>query len=163
MKIIPYLVNWQELTLEQLANAQALALRLKRGKVAADTWNFPDSYSLYMNVAEAYEQMRPSLPDLLRQRIDQFMQHLISFDGYCQDLGSVAEVALSLSPESALKLAYIGNQINWEGLEPVYYRVCASDTQESLAQFNSVSAEVPRFIGRMNADKKNKPRSIGYS
>jgi hypothetical protein len=29
--------------------------------------------------------------------------------------------------------------------------------------FNTVSAEVPRFIGRMNADKKNKPRSIRYS
>ena len=134
MKIIPYLVDWTEakqgLQFTQKPNLKALGM-------GAYSFNFPDSYNLYMTIAEAYEQMRSSVPESIRPRVDQFMSCLITFDGYCQDLGDSPDLALSISPESALKLAYIGNQINWEGFKAIYDQACESYVKESLAQFKT--------------------------
>ncbi|MGK7875655.1 MAG: hypothetical protein AB4426_20850 [Xenococcaceae cyanobacterium] len=96
-----------------------------------------ESHNIYCIVADAYEELRVGLPPEIQKLTDRFMNPLITFDGYCQDIDiSQSEcLAQAISEESVIKFADLAERIDFSSLSQAYYDHCSERIKESFADY----------------------------
>jgi hypothetical protein len=99
--------------------------------------NFCDSHVWYVQVAEAWEQIRggDGVPRDMDAKAKEFMNALITYSGYCMDLGKGCElICISLSPESATRLAQAAAAVDFKAYRAAYYAKCDEHTKQGLGE-----------------------------
>ena len=143
MDIYVYLVDWQEVTQRySQGTLEEDVLEALEALEARESWLksleiIDPSHNLYCTIADAYQELRIGLPLSDREMSDQFMNPLITFDGYCQDIDlSQSEVFVqAISEDSVVKFADLGKTLDFLGFSQAYYQYCSKQIQNSLARY----------------------------
>ena len=145
-----YLVDWPEVAKRWKAGTldDTFSDALENGEDWIEDLDFyTDSHQLYLGMVQAYEELREALPATVRKQADQFMNPLITYDGYCQDLGDESEIfALSISPESAAKFARLGASIDFKSFKKAFDDKCSDDTKDILGEDDPDQAFEENFL-----------------
>jgi hypothetical protein len=145
-----YLVDWPQVVKRWNAGTleDTFSEALENGEAWIEALDFyTDSHQLYLAMIQAYEELHEGLPATVRKRADQFMNPLITYDGYCMDLGDEGEMfALSISPESAAKFARLGAGINFNSFKKPFEDDCSDDTKDILGGDDPDNAFEENFL-----------------
>jgi len=131
-----YIVDWPEVVKRWKAGTleETFSDALENGESWIEDLDFyTDSHALYCAIIEAYDEFGGALPAAVRKKSDQFMNRLISDDEHCMDLGDEGELfAISISPESAIQFAALGESIDFKGFKKAFDAECSDETKDIL-------------------------------
>ena len=150
MNIMPFLVDWDEIV--QRKAAGTLEAGLNEAMEDDVPWFqsldvIPENDVLFTSTAEAYERLRPELPDDLREQSDAFFNHLFTFQDYCQDVdlsscGEWGEVfLLTFSPESVARYKAAGDVLDFEQLREAFLSATDPDTRAAFAEWMEIEPD----------------------
>ena len=141
MFIEAFIADWTE-TVKRLKEDAELAYSL--GEILSEgkpkwiqqlEW-FPDSDGYYFGCTEVWEKIRDAddVPRETRANARAFMDHLITYKGYCQEL-SPETFLLSLSPESAGKFAVLYAAVDFKLYRNAFYSQAPEQDRQAIADY----------------------------
>ena len=138
MEITGYLVDWKEATKRMtdgtLESTMMDALNDGESWVQDLDWE-NQCHNNYLMVAKAWEAVRGAggVPGGMDAKAQEFMNVLITHSDFCMDLGEGCEViAISVSLESAARLAQAVAGVDFNAYRAAYHARCDQTTKEAL-------------------------------
>ena len=126
-----------------LESTMADALDADENWIEDADWDY-QSHSQYTMVAEAWEQIRGAedVPREMDAKAQAFMNVLITYSGYCTDLGKGCEViVVSVSPESAERLARTVARVDFSAYRGAFHAKCDKRTKEAFGECSERGVE----------------------
>ena len=141
MNVTAYLVDWPEAAKRMAEGTlESSMIDDDTGELAAWIEDLEwqcDSHANYIAAAEAWEAVRQSATNIsedMSARAIEFMNGLITHEGFFMDLGAgCQEIGISLSPETAERLAHLIADVDFSLYRDAYYSKCDAATKETFS------------------------------